>query len=225
VKAKPRRKAGRPPLTTRGASRTRERILDVAERAFAEHGYAGTSVHDIARLAGFATGLLNYYFGSKEKLFVEVFMRRGVPIRAERLQRLEQLRREHSGPIGIEKLVRAYLTPLLKIPRGAGVRRFLQIHSRVHMEPAKFTYALRGKVYDEATRAYAGALHEALPHLSLKTVYWRLILVAGASIYAVSSTNRLAELSGGLCDPEDLDEMLEHVTDFVCGGLLAPARA
>ena len=212
--------AGRP----EGANRTRERILDIAERAFAEHGYAGTSLHDVARLAGFATGLLNYHFGTKEKLFIAVFLRRGEPICAERMARLRRLKEEKPGCVTVHDLVQAYVTPLLAIPRGAGVRRFLQIHARVHMEPAKFTFALRGKVYDESTRAYAKAIHEARPHLSLKTVYWRLILVVGANLYAVSNTNRIAELSEGLCNPGDMAEMHEHVTDFVCAGLLAPAR-
>ncbi len=196
----------------------------MAERLFAKRGYAGTSLRDIAVLAGFTTALVNYYFVSKEKLFTEIFLRRGQPICAQRMQQLKILKEEKAGAITVHDLVHAYVTPLLKIPRRAGVRSFLHIHARVHMEPEKFCFALRGKVYDESTRAYAHALHEVLPHLPLKTVFWRLILIVGANLYAVSDTNRIAQLSGGICDPGNPDEMLEHVTDFVCAGLLAPSR-
>jgi AcrR family transcriptional regulator len=220
TKAKKAARPGRP----EGTGRTRERILDVAERLFAKNGYAGTSLRDIAVLAGFTTALVNYYFVSKEKLFTEIFLRRGQPICAARMERLRILREEKPGAITVHDLVHAYVTPLLKIPRGAGVRRFLQIHARVHMEPESFCFTLRGKVYDQSTRAYAQAIHEVLPHLPLKTVYWRLILIVGANLYAVSDTNRIAELSDGVCNPGDLDEMYEQVVDFVCAGLVAPPR-
>lgn len=217
----PRSSAGRP----KGAGRTRERILDAAERAFAKYGYAGISLHEIARLSGVTTALLNYYFGSKEGLFTEIFLRRGEPICAERMARLRALREDKGRAIGVRELVHAYVTPLLNIPRNAGVRRFLQIHARLHMEPERFAIALRGKVYDESARAYAQAIHDALPHLSLSAVYWRLILAVGAILYASSDTNRIGEISGGICNPRDLDEMYGHVIDFVCAGLLAPASA
>jgi hypothetical protein len=44
----------------------------------------------------------------------------------------------------------------------------------------------------------------------------------GAYLYAHSDAHRLAEVSGGVCDPNDLDEMLEQITAFVVGGLMAP---
>lgn len=46
----------------------REHILNVAEELFAEKGFDGTSVRDIAQLAGVNLAMISYYFGSKEKL-------------------------------------------------------------------------------------------------------------------------------------------------------------
>ncbi|HNO01068.1 MAG TPA: TetR family transcriptional regulator, partial [Chitinophagaceae bacterium] len=39
-----------------------------AEKLFAEKGYNGTSVRDIAEKAGINLAMVSYYFGSKEKL-------------------------------------------------------------------------------------------------------------------------------------------------------------
>jgi AcrR family transcriptional regulator len=46
----------------------REHILNVAEELFAEKGFDGTSVRDIAQHAGVNLAMISYYFGSKEKL-------------------------------------------------------------------------------------------------------------------------------------------------------------
>jgi AcrR family transcriptional regulator len=51
-------------------------IIEVAERLFAEHGFDGTSVRDIATEAGVNVAMISYYFGSKEKLLLAVFNHR-----------------------------------------------------------------------------------------------------------------------------------------------------
>lgn len=54
----------------------KDHILDVAERVFAEHGYNGASTRLISGEAGVNMAMLNYYFGSKEGLFLAIFERR-----------------------------------------------------------------------------------------------------------------------------------------------------
>jgi AcrR family transcriptional regulator len=53
----------------------RERILESAMRHFAERGYRGTRVEDIANEVGVAKGTVFLDFGSKEGLFLEAFKR------------------------------------------------------------------------------------------------------------------------------------------------------
>src|SRR5690242_11553921 len=50
-------------------SEKRRHILEVALRHFADRGYAGTSVQDIANDAKVAKPMLYYYFESKNGLF------------------------------------------------------------------------------------------------------------------------------------------------------------
>jgi AcrR family transcriptional regulator len=49
-------------------ARSRRRILDAALTLFAERGYSGTSISEIAARAEVARGLVSYYFKSKENL-------------------------------------------------------------------------------------------------------------------------------------------------------------
>jgi AcrR family transcriptional regulator len=55
-----------------GSTGSRERILEVARRAFPANGYEGTSLRGIARDAGVDPSLIVQYFGSKAALFVTV---------------------------------------------------------------------------------------------------------------------------------------------------------
>jgi AcrR family transcriptional regulator len=57
------------------ASSRRDRILEAAMRHFAERGYRGTRVEDVATEVGVAKGTVFLDFGSKEGLFLEAFKR------------------------------------------------------------------------------------------------------------------------------------------------------
>lgn len=60
------------PATKRGLAR-QQKILEVAEQCFLTHGYAGTSVNEIVKLAGGSMGTLYRVFGNKLGLFEQVF--------------------------------------------------------------------------------------------------------------------------------------------------------
>jgi AcrR family transcriptional regulator len=54
----------------------KDHILDVAERVFSDKGFDGASTRLISGEAGVNMAMLNYYFGSKEGLFLAVFQRK-----------------------------------------------------------------------------------------------------------------------------------------------------
>jgi AcrR family transcriptional regulator len=54
----------------------KDHILDVAERVFSELGFEGASTRTISGEAGVNMAMLNYYFGSKEGLFLAIFDRK-----------------------------------------------------------------------------------------------------------------------------------------------------
>lgn len=62
------KRASRP----RSAKTTRENILRAAKKIFSKDGYDGARVDKISKAAKSYDSLIYYYFGSKEKLFVEV---------------------------------------------------------------------------------------------------------------------------------------------------------
>lgn len=85
-------------------------ILDAATRVFAERGFFGAQVADIARRAGIAAGTVYLYFRSKDELLLTLFERTmqdairegrealdGVDDPAERLRRIARLHLERLG--------------------------------------------------------------------------------------------------------------------------------
>jgi len=61
-----------------------QRIVDAMRTSVGERGAAGSTFEHVARAAGVSRGLLHYYFGTKERLLVEV-VRRDTELRIEML--------------------------------------------------------------------------------------------------------------------------------------------
>ncbi len=80
---------------TRDAERTRGEIIEIATREFADKGYAGARVDEIAAKMSTTKRMIYYYFGNKEQLYVEVLEHAYAGIRALE-QRLDV---EHLDPV------------------------------------------------------------------------------------------------------------------------------
>ena len=61
------------------------RIVEAMRTSVATRGIAGSTFDQVARAAGVSRGLLHYYFGTKERLLVEV-VRRECDVRIEQLE-------------------------------------------------------------------------------------------------------------------------------------------
>jgi len=82
-------------------------IMEAAEKLFAEQGFAGTSVRDIAEAAHVNLAMISYYFGSKEKLMEAMFTYRGEHYKLQ----LQNIIRNNSlsSKQKVEKLIEEYV--------------------------------------------------------------------------------------------------------------------
>jgi AcrR family transcriptional regulator len=78
----------------RDPDRTRNEILEIASREFAERGYSGGRVDEIASRTRTTKRMIYYYFGSKEGLWIAVLERSYASIRAAE----QELDVEHLEP-------------------------------------------------------------------------------------------------------------------------------
>ena len=87
--------AGASPERTRDAERTRAEILAVATAEFADRGYAGARINEIADKTSTTKRMIYYYFGGKEQLYIAVLEQA-----YRRIRGLEQqLDVEHLDPV------------------------------------------------------------------------------------------------------------------------------
>lgn len=210
------RKPGRP----EGTSAVRDEIMDAAEVQFAELGYAGTTLREIAAATNVTQALISYYFGSKYGLFEETFLRRGQVISRQRVDLLEALL--DKGRPTAPEIVHAFLSPTLALRSTPQGRSFLRLQARLHTEPPEISYKLRTHAYGSSTQRYVEALRLALPELDELDAYWRMTLMVGTYLYAFSDTHRMEEMTPkGLYDPDDTAALIDQVTRFVVGGFQA----
>ena len=85
--------------------------MEAAEKLFADKGFEGTSVRDIAEGAGVNLAMISYYFGSKEKLMEAMFDHRAS---SSILQLEEMIQDKNLSPLQkVEKLIDRYIDKLL----------------------------------------------------------------------------------------------------------------
>lgn len=203
------------------AAETRERLLDTAERLFAEDGIGRTSLRAITLAAGVNVAAIHYHFGSKEALLQAVFARRLEPVNRERLARLERIETAHSDsdPLPLEPLLEAFLAPLVELPREPDGASLTVLFGRLLTEPEELIAELMREQFREVVDRFSAALERAGLGLSRPEILWRLHCSIGVMGHVLTST-RSAEVAHELGLPEqDRDrELLRRVMLFCAAG-------
>jgi AcrR family transcriptional regulator len=219
-----------PPVALNAAAvLTRQRLLDVAERLFAEQGFEGTSMRALTSQAGANLAAVNYHFGSKEALFEAVFARRFAPLNLERLRLLAAAEARHAGePIELEEWLEAMIGPPLRESAlgDGGSARFLALLGRMHTENSELQRRVCERPFGEVRERFLSALRRALPELDETELFWRVHFVIGAMANTMASQTRLAVISHGLCDARDVEDTIRRLVPFLAAGMRArvPAR-
>ncbi|MBM3790013.1 MAG: TetR/AcrR family transcriptional regulator [Acidobacteria bacterium] len=204
--------------------RTKLRILDAAERLFAERGYHAASLRAITAEARVNLAAANYHFGSKDSLLQAVFARRMRPLNEERLALLDRCEAQAAGgPLPPEKLLRILVEPVLRLGSGPseGLVSFRKLLGRMYSEPDK-TQHLFGREMESVIRRFTAALLKSYPGLPRRELAWRIHFIIGAMAHTLVAGNMLLLVSGGLCDPADTESALEQLVAFARAGLGAP---
>lgn len=204
------------------ANSTTQRLLDAAERLFAERGVRQTSLRAVTQAAEANLAAVNYHFGSKSGLLRAVLERRVAPMNDERLQRLDAAEAS-AGSRGPElhAVVEAFLAPAVKIGRGEG-RHFFALVARLHSEPDEAVRREFMQRFDAVSARFLPALQRCLPELSVPELFWRIHFVVGALCHVVGNCLLLQDMSQGACRADD-DEALPRLIAFSVAGLRAPA--
>ena len=214
--------------TNRG-DRTRELILDVAERLFAHNGPSAVTVRTIATAAGINTQAVNYHFGSKDRLFEEMFTRRIGPVNRERLERLTACV-DGKRSIRLEDVVDAFVRPILRLRQESlGHERALvvmQFQARAIANPGEFEFEYLRAHFEPVRSRFISALCAMLPELGIEDVIWRYNMMCGAILYSMAGPMRMLHLpeshaGAKLQDVDNEAAAIDNLVRFLCGGFRA----
>ncbi len=141
---------------------TRERIVAAAEKAFADKGYEGARISDIAKRAGCSVGAVYFRFADKDALFFAIAesFRAGV---RERLPLLTQ--RSFAGP---EDVVQRYVTAVAEQLRShRGLFRAIVERGFEHTLAMDIVFSIRGELQSflETALGKFGNKYDDLPFI------------------------------------------------------------
>ena len=219
-----RKTAAAPVRRTSSRSRpTRQRILDAAERLFAQRGFHGVSIRDVTGEAGVDVALANYHFGSKFGLLEAVFMRRADVLNAERLAMLDAvLDADRRSPPTLEEIIDAFTHPLLdrSARGGSGWKSWFALVAEVN-NSTEFGGVLMTRTFDPVVQRFIEAMRRALPDCDERDIYWAYHFLSGALTLTFAETGRIDKLSGGVCRSSDLDSVHKRLVPFCAAGFRA----
>jgi AcrR family transcriptional regulator len=204
---------------------TKDRILDAAERLFAEHGFDGVSLRTIIAEAGVNLAAVHYHFHSKEALLDAVFARRVAPLNQERLARLDACEAEaQGGAVPVEQLLEALLIPVLHLVRDSSRNgpTFCKLMGRLHAETSTQMAEVFKKHMTGFKERLQLALRRSLPDLPPAELFWRMHFTMGAVAHTLRGSPLTVVLSGGVIDPGDLESGMHRLIAFLAAGLRAP---
>lgn len=198
---------------------TRTSIIEAAEVLFAREGYDGTSLRAITEEAGANLAAVNYHFGSKENLLIEILDRIVGPLNDQRLKLLDDI--EMTGPGSTKEILTAFLLPDLHSieklrARDPALTRFV---ARMYTEGTELMSRVMGRQFAETQKRFYQAFGAALPQLDEDDIEWRLHCIVGIVIYlfATADSPGLPDLLG-----DDLDGNLERLLEVALPIMTAP---
>ena len=204
----------------------RDRILDAAEDAFAEHGFDGASLRHIVTRARVNLATVYYYFASKQGLMEAVLKRRFGPLREEQLDGLRQLEeQEKARPLPVEKILEALLLPSLRLVASAPAKRkaVARLIGRLATDPNPHTQEILRRGHAEVRAAFHAALQENAPDMRPGDLHWRLEFVWGALAFVLCNPRQIEKETGGACNPVDTDQVATAMIDFFSPGFKTKA--
>jgi AcrR family transcriptional regulator len=199
---------------------TKEQILNVAERLFAERGFAGTTLRNVVSEAGVNLAAVHYHFGSKEELFRAVVARFARPVVEQELAMLEQLRAEDELP-SVEAILTAILKPCLEILVQDQDKETLlvraQFMGRCRIEPEPIQGIAAGE-FAASFESFLDMLQRVLPEQSRSQLSWKLDLVIAALIRVQTEAGQPFALLKGT-EPEDIQNATVQLVRFLSPGM------
>jgi AcrR family transcriptional regulator len=206
-------------LRTRNSERTKERILNAAERLFSEQGFDGVSVRDIAATAGVQLALISYYFRNKQGLYRAVFRRRIDAVSNERLTRLQEILGRKRPQPTIEEVLDALARPWVEMREKRSGLHYTRLIAREVADPNENSRGIVKEMLDPIALKFIDAMCKVLPNHRRSEIHWAYHLFIGGLLLILLKEERIERLSGRLCDMRDSERVVREIVGLFARAL------
>jgi len=199
-----------------------QKLLDAAEKLFAEKGFDGTSVRDITTEAKCNVAAVNYHFGGKDNLYTEAFRRKLILLRDVRVTRIDEVM-ARGAETTLEDLLRAFgkafFEPIVGVSNSS---RFIKLWLREMLDQR-----LPATMFVEETfRPVFGSLQQALLKVCPGLGEARALSATHAVVGQLTHLLQMREFWAQEHDSPkfDLDSALEYTVEFSAAGIRGFAK-
>lgn len=203
-----------------GIEITRDRLLNEAETLFAEKGYHAVSVREITKVARCNLAAVNYHFGNKKNLYLEVFRSRWVP-RAMRVRTFFEKSladQDSSSPeVVVQALARAFLEgPLTDEER----QRHHQLMVREIGRPSEAFDLVADQVMRPFFKELVEKLHSRMPEgLRKESLMLNILSIFATVLYFNFARAAVTLMTGHEYDAAFKSRLVNHIIRFSLHGL------
>ncbi len=203
--------------STRSSGAARIAILDAAEELFAQFGFDGAPVREIAKRANVALSLVTYHFPSKEQLIEEVVTRRSDVLNAARREQLRKFVLEDSRDL--TKFVEAFTKPFLNLI-GSGDEHWRNYGEIIAQTAYATKYSSVLTVhFDQTARMFSDTLRDLYGQSDSEKAIRAIVFCISVMLGMFASTRRVEAISEGRYHSADPNESYPLMLKFITGGI------
>lgn len=207
---------------------TRTKILDTAEKLFANNGVAAVSLREINAAAGVSPSVLHYHFGGRDELIATMLERRLPALNTKRSAMLAELQ-DSPREVTVRDLLSVTLLPLVELIRDEGKsgQRFMKVLARLHLERNPVYQALTMKYYPESRLEVFDELMKRCPDCTPEILETRMAMAIDAMFSTLAAFDMSARIwqTHLAVNPLPIEKAVEVLLDFMCAGVLNAAIA
>ena len=209
-------------ISNAGSSKNvKGRLLDAAEGLFCERGFKGTSIRDIAASAGCNIASVNYYFGSKEKLYEEVWRRHLIPMRDVRIASINKVMSQTASRPNLEDLLRSFADTFVgSMVDTSKASQLSKLMAREYIDSHLPTNMFVNEVMTPTITAMHSALVKTCPDLDESKILPVVFSFIGQLVHLVHVKTMFEQGGDDLNLPIfDSNELIDHIVKFSAAGI------
>ena len=200
---------------SKNGDKARQRLLDAAEKLFAEHGFDGVPVRDITSLANCNVAAINYHFGGKDKLYLEIMKNRMETLREIRINSIKEVMSRPGTTL--EDLLRAFswafLNPLVDEESGA---QLMKLMIREMLDPHLPSNMLFEKVIKPVVNELVEGIMKACPGIDMLKAAFCIHSIVAQLLHTIHTTKMLAKVESLPLPWETptFEDFVDHIVEF-----------